>query len=222
MHEVSLFLFAIPDAVFYALCPVFLLHFGGLYLMEMSALFLINSLLLGIGLAMDAFSVSLVDGLNNPRMGLKKSVNIALIFAVFQALMPLTGWLLTHTMLRYFGFLQKVVPVISLLLLLFIGGNMIFGDCSQDESCSAVTLTALLVQGAATSIDALSVGLTIAEYSGFPALLCALIIASVTFCICFIGVQLGKKAGCRFSGRAEILGGLVLIAIGIEIFLTHL
>ena len=74
----------------------------------------------------------------------------------------------------------------------------------------------------ATSVDALSVGFTIAEYGGLSALLCAAIISAVTFCICFVGVLLGKQAGCRFSGRAELLGGLVLIAIGIEIFLTHI
>ena len=191
--------------------------------MEMSALFLINSLFLGVGLAMDAFSVSLVNGLNEPRMGLGKVTRIALVFAGFQALMPLTGWLLTHTMLRYFSCLQKLIPFFSLGLLLYIGTNMIFGSTAQEEDdCRAITLTALLIQGIATSVDALSVGFTIAEYGSLPALLCAFIIAAVTFCICFIGVQLGKRAGCHFTGRAELIGGIVLIAIGIEIFLTHL
>ena len=191
--------------------------------MKMSALFFINSLLLGVGLAMDAFSVSLVNGLNNPRMGLRRSGIIALVFAGFQAAMPLTGWILTHTMVRHFSYLSRIVPYVSLGLLLLIGLHMIFGDCSEDpEKACAMTLGALLLQGIATSVDALSVGFTIAEYTFFPALLCALIIAAVTFCICFIGVQLGRQAGCRFSGRAEIIGGMTLIAIGIEIFLTHI
>lgn len=191
--------------------------------MKMSALFFINSLFLGVGLAMDAFSVSLVNGLNDPGMGIKKAGFIALVFAFFQALMPLTGWLLTHTMVSYFTKLQALVPWISLGLLVFIGGNMLWSCGGEEQGCCGVlTLTALLLQGVATSIDALSVGFTIAEYGGLPAFLCAMIIASVTFCICFTGVLLGRRAGCRFSGRAQVLGGLVLIGIGIEIFLTHL
>ena len=190
--------------------------------MEMSALFFINSLFLGVGLSMDAFSVSLVNGLSNPKMDLKRAANIALVFALFQAFMPLTGWALTHTMVHHFGFLSRIVPFISLGLLVLIGVHMLFGDCSQDEEkACAMTLGALLLQGVATSIDALSVGFTIAEYGALSALLCAGIIAAVTFCICFIGVQLGRQAGCRFSGRAQVLGGMTLIAIGIEIFLTH-
>ena len=191
--------------------------------MEMSALFFINSLLLGVGLSMDAFSVSLINGLNCPAIGLKKASAIALVFAVFQAAMPLTGWGLTHTMMLIFTFLQDVVPLISLGLLIFIGGKMLLGSTpAEQESCSRLTLLTLLLQGIATSLDALSVGFTIADYNFFMALICAAIIAAVTFCICLIGVQLGKRAGCRFSGRAEMLGGIVLIAIGIEIFLTHI
>ena len=191
--------------------------------MELSALFFVNSLFLGVGLSMDAFSVSLVNGLNEPGMDLKRAADIAFVFAGFQALMPLTGWALTHTMLQHFSILQRIIPFISLGLLTFIGGKMVFGTCSQEEqNCGLLTWGALLIQGIATSVDALSVGFAIAEYGGASAFLCALIIAAVTFCICFVGVQLGKRAGCRFSGRAELLGGLVLIAIGIEIFLTHL
>ena len=191
--------------------------------MEVSPFFLLNSLLLGVGLSMDAFSVSLVNGLREPQMGQKKALGIALVFAGFQALMPLAGWVLTRTMLRCFRFLETLVPVISLDLLLLIGGKMLLGaEGPRDEGGSAVTEGALLMQGLATSLDALSVGFAISEHSGFPALLCALLIAAVTFCICFTGVHLGKKAGCRFSDHAEHLGGLVLIAIGIEIFLTHL
>ena len=190
--------------------------------MKLSGLFFINSLLLGVGLAMDAFSVSLVNGLNDPRMNLKKAAGISLVFAVFQALMPVTGWMLTHTMLQYFSRLKACIPYVSLGLLVYIGGTMVWGQKDKEKEDSRVlTLLTLLIQGIATSVDALSVGFTIADYSFFPALLCAFIIASVTFCICFIGVQLGKRAGCRFSGRAEVMGGLLLIAIGIEIFVTH-
>lgn len=191
--------------------------------MEMSALFFINSLFLGFGLSMDAFSVSLVNGLSDPQMGRSKAAGIAMVFALFQAIMPLTGWVLTHTVVHRFGFFSEVIPLISLGLLMLIGLHMLLEDCSQaEEKACAMTLGALMLQGVATSLDALSVGFTIAEYGTLAAVLCAGIIAAVTFCICFAGVQLGRLAGCCFSGRARMLGGLTLIAIGIEIFLTHI
>ncbi|MBR4019750.1 MAG: manganese efflux pump, partial [Firmicutes bacterium] len=108
--------------------------------------------------------------------------------------------------------------------LLFIGGNMlregISGKDDEDDptSVAGVTVGALMVQGVATSIDALSVGFTIADYNLLAALLAALIIAAVTFVICSFGLHIGKKAGNRLGGRAEILGGCILIFIGIEIF----
>lgn len=189
--------------------------------MEWDALFFLNSALLGVGLAMDAFSVSLANGLSEPDMGKKKMFGVAGVFAFFQAVMPLIGWICVHTMLRYFRAFGKWIPWIALILLSFIGGNMLLdGIKNREEETerSKVGAAALLAQGVATSIDALSVGFTIAEYGFVMAVVCALIIAAVTFLICMAGLQIGKKFGTRFSGRAAVLGGVILIMIGLEIF----
>lgn len=228
-----------------------------------------NSLLLGIGLAMDAFSVSIANGLENPGMKKRKAILIASTFAIFQAVMPMIGWVCVHFIAEKFAIFNKIVPYIALILLSFIGGKMIFESVKtlrkknkkSDENCTQTTsestvlentsdniaettsdtvvleennevaidtkheegkklgIIALLVQGIATSIDALSVGFTISEYNYIQAILCALIIAVVTFVICIVGVFIGKKIGNKFTGKAEIIGGIILIAIGLEIFI---
>lgn len=191
--------------------------------MEWSLLFFFNSVLLGVGLAMDAFSVSLANGLNEPQMKKKKMVGIAGIFGLFQALMPMIGWVCVHTIVQYFQSFQKFIPLIALILLLYIGGKMLIegiknkdGEVEKPE----VGMMALLIQAVATSIDALSVGFTISDYDLIMALVCALIIAVVTFIICMAGLVIGKKFGTKISNKAEILGGVILIVIGLEIFLT--
>ena len=163
--------------------------------MQWNILFFFNSVLLGVGLAMDAFSVSLANGLNEPHMSRRRMLGIAGVFAAFQALMPMTGWICVHTIVQYFRAFEKLIPWIAL---------------------------ALLVQGVATSIDALSVGFTIAEYDWLMALVCSLIIAAVTLCICLGGLVLGRKFGMRLAGRAQILGGAILIFIGLEIFISSM
>ncbi len=191
--------------------------------MKLDFVFLFNGILLGIGLAMDAFSVSLANGLNEPRMKLKKSVGIALVFGVFQGIMPFFGWLCVNTVASHFKAFQKLVPFIALFLLLFIGGKMILeGIHCKEEYCKSEPLGffAVIVQGVATSIDALSVGFTIEKYSVAQAALTALIIAFITFLLCFLGVYVGKNAGERLFGKAGILGGAILVFIGIEIFIT--
>lgn len=187
--------------------------------------FTLESLALGVGLAMDAFSVSVANGLNEPRMRTRKASLIAGMFAFFQALMPLIGWVLVHTIVQKFKAFEKFIPWIALALLCYIGGKMLIEGikCRGDEQAcplKRLTFTTLVVQGIATSIDALSVGFTIAEYDILPALLCALIIATVTFAICFAGVYIGGKVGAKFSDKASIFGGAILIIIGIEIFIT--
>lgn len=191
--------------------------------MEWNLLFFFNSVLLGVGLAMDAFSVSLANGLNEPAMKRDRMCGIAGVFAFFQALMPMTGWICVHTVLRYFEAFERFIPWIALILLGFIGGNMLregIRGGEKAEEVSGVGRGALLLQGVATSIDALSVGFTIAEYGFFMAAVCALIIAAVTFVICFAGLSIGKKFGTKFAGKATILGGVILIVIGLEIFFT--
>lgn len=188
--------------------------------MEFSLIFFINSILLGVGLAMDAFSVSLANGLNDTKMKYAKMCQIAGVFAGFQALMPMIGWVCVHTVVSYFNAFGKIVPWIAIILLSYIGIKMILEGKSNDEEdqTEKLTLSVLMLQGIATSIDALSVGFTIAEYDLIMALICALIIATVTFVICMLGLNLGKKFGTKLAGKANILGGVILIIIGIEIF----
>ncbi len=190
----------------------------------MDFIFFFNSILLGIGLAMDAFSVSLANGLNEPSMKNRKTLLCAGVFAVFQGIMPLIGWVFVHTFLEYFSTFEKFIPWIALFLLSFIGGKMLLDGikCNDEGVCTlkSITLGALIVQGIATSIDALSVGFTIAEYDFLSAIVSVSLIALVTFIICYAGVFLGKKFGTKLSNKAGILGGAILILIGIEIFIT--
>ncbi len=191
--------------------------------MELNVLFFVNSAMLSVGLAMDAFSVSLANGLNEPNMKKRRMTGIAGIFAIFQTLMPLIGWICVHTILQYFKVFEQFIPWIALLLLAYIGGNMIKdGIQNKDEEIekTEVSFKGLIVQGIATSIDALSVGFTIAEYGFLMALICILIIGVLTFFICFAGLSLGKKFGTVFSNKATIAGGVILIIIGLEIFIT--
>ena len=195
--------------------------------MEWSLGFLIQSVLLGVGLAMDAFSVSLANGLNEPKMKAKRMCLIAGVFAFYQALMPLTGWFCVHNLVKFFTVFEKFIPWIALILLAFIGGKMVLEGIRNkeeeaEESESGLGFKLLMVQGIATSIDALSVGFTISEYGFIMALVSALIIVAVTFVICMAGVIIGKKFGTKLANKASVLGGVILIVIGLEIFITGL
>lgn len=191
--------------------------------MKLDFLFFLNAVLFGIGLAMDAFSVSLANGLNEHHMKKSKMCAIAGVFGVFQFIMPLVGWICIHTVATVFTSFQKFIPWIALILLGYIGGKMLYEGIKNKEeqgSASALGFGALLVQGIATSIDALSVGFTISSYSILSALIETFIIGAVTFVICILGLVIGKKFGTRFAGKASMLGGCILIGIGLEIFIT--
>ncbi|MBQ3075527.1 MAG: manganese efflux pump [Clostridia bacterium] len=186
---------------------------------------LILSLGEGFGLAMDAFSVSLADGLAEPKMKMRRASMIAMIFALFQGFMPLAGWFVVHSFVELFAIFQPFIPYVALGLLAFIGGKMLWEGlhpCEEGDLCciekKRIGLSALLVQGVATSIDALSVGFTISEYNVGEAVLSAAIIAAITFVICLGGVLIGKRFGTKLSNKASVLGGAVLIGIGIMIF----
>ncbi len=191
-----------------------------------------NSLILGCGLAMDAFSVSLANGLDDPCMRRRKMYGVATIFGLFQGVMPFIGWVFVHTLAEIFTVFQKFIPWIALALLSFIGGKMLFEGVSEMREKSAETKVActpkqlsfgaLIVQGIATSIDALSVGFTISEYNVIEAFFSALIIAAVTFAICLVGVIIGRRFGTALAGKSAVFGGVILIAIGLEIFITSL
>ena len=194
--------------------------------MNLGFTFFFTSIALGVGLAMDAFSVSLANGLSEPCMKPRKMCGVAGLFAFFQALIPQIGWGCIHTIAHYFAWFEKLIPWIALALLGFIGGKMLYEGittkCGEDDEdcCKHIGFAALIVQGIATSIDALSVGFTIADYGLGEALLCALLIAAVTFVICLGGILIGRKVGTCMAGKAGILGGAILIFIGLEIFIT--
>lgn len=195
--------------------------------------FILTSILLGVGLTMDAFSVSIANGLKEPNMKKGKMFLIALTYALFQIAMPLIGWVCVHTIVTKFEKFEYAIPWIALVLLLYIGLKMvienILSNRKKDElteeekkavEIKKLTFGALMIQGVATSIDALSVGFTIADYKFIMALISCLIIGTVTLGFCLFGLFFGKKLGGKFSKRAELIGGIILIAIGIEIFVS--
>ena len=204
-----------------------MLFYGRISNIPMSFRFILNSVLLGVGLAMDAFSVSLANGLNDPHMPRSRLCLIAGVYAVFQFSMPMIGWFFVRTAAERFTAFQKFIPWIAFLLLLYIGGSMLLEGLHKNDSDAAsgvkkLTIGALLMQGVATSIDALSVGFTIESYGVAAAFSAALIIAVVTFIICVCGLVLGRAVGMRYARHASILGGVILIGIGLEIMIEHL
>ena len=190
--------------------------------MDWRLLFL-NSIFLGFGLALDAFSVSVADAMANPKMKKGKKTSIALTFAIFQTLMPLLGWICVKTITDRFIFFQKAIPYIAILLLSYLGIKMIIesrkGEEETTESCESLTFITLIIQGIATSIDALSVGFAISDYSYYEALISTFIIGVTTFIMCIFGLELGRKVGKAFSDKATLFGGCILIVIGLEIFI---
>ena len=178
----------------------------------------------GVSLAMDAFSVSLANGLSEQGMKIGKMLGIAAVFAFFQGLMPLIGWVCVHTIIEQFKAFESYIPWIALVLLSFIGGKMLIEGIRNKEECklSKVSFAALILQGIATSIDALTVGFDIGKYDIGKALVAVAIISAITFAICFCGIIIGKKFGTKLSCKAAIFGGVILILIGIEIFVMGL
>jgi putative Mn2+ efflux pump MntP len=182
---------------------------------------------------MDAFSVSVAAGLGDPSMKHSRMFTIAGTFCFFQIAMPLIGWICVRTVAEKFALFQKAIPWIALILLCFIGGKMILeeiarasipADAAASEAMEEERMAAslggaeLIAQGIATSIDALSVGFTIADYSLPYALVSAAVIGAVTFAVCLAGLIIGKTVGKKLAGKASAVGGIILIAIGIEIF----
>ena len=207
--------------------------------MDWNFIFFANSVLLGAGLAMDAFFVSIVNALSEPDMKRTKRCLVAGVYAFFQFAMPMIGWLCVHSIAEKFTAFQKFIPWIALILLLYIGAKMIVESLrGQSEECkacekkscqncearktSSLAFGLLLLQGIATSIDALSVGFATAQYNALMALVSSLIIALVTFAICMAGLLIGRAAGKRLSDCAQIFGGAILIFIGLEIFIRGL
>ncbi len=176
---------------------------------------------------MDAFAVSVTNGAVCQKNNLKFAAKLALSFGFFQALMPTIGWLAGKAAEN---FISSVDHWIALILLGFIGTQMLieaFKNEKEEETCQLdVPLKTLIALSIATSIDALATGIILPSAVGastVPLMLAAVgIIGLVTFIICIAGVYLGKKFGDLLSKKAEILGGFVLIAIGLKIFIEHM
>lgn len=185
--------------------------------------FLITNILLGFGLAMDAFSVSVANGLREPDMTLNRRIFMAGVYAFFQILMPVAGWVLVSSAVALFNGLRQFIPFISLILLLFIGIRMIREGMGWEAGTAgvkpSVSVRELLIQGIATSIDALSVGFAFALYDALYVLPAAFIIGVVTFIVCLTGLEIGRAVGIRFTGGSGIAGGIILILVGISIFI---
>lgn len=197
----------------------------------MNVVFVLNSILLGAGLAMDAFSVSIANGLNEPHMPRSKMYRVAGTYAGYQFAMPMIGWFCVHAVAEQFEAFRKFIPWIALLLLALIGGKMLAegirsvrsgksaeAEEAQGKQEACLGFGTLMVQGIATSIDALSVGFTISDYGTMMAAVCSFLIAVTTFVLCMAGLKFGKKFGERLADKATLFGGLLLIAIGVEIF----
>ena len=176
--------------------------------------------LIGVGLSMDAFAVSVCKGLNMKTLNRKHALVIGLFFGGFQGIMPLLGWLLGKQFERY---ITAFDHWIAFVLLAVIGANMIKESFSKEEECpdSSFGFKTMLTLAVATSIDALAVGVTFAflDVSIVPAVL---LIGVTTFVCSAVGVKIGNVFGNRFQSKAEFLGGLVLIAIGLKILIEHL
>lgn len=199
--------------------------------MDLGFLFFFEAAMLGVGLAMDAFSVSLANGLNEPAMPKYKMLGVAGVFGLLQAVMPFLGWLCVSTLANTFEFIEVLIPWLALGVLGFIGSKMLIDslhpDCDDERAARGecmmtkpLAFGALIIQGIATSIDALSAGFTMSEYNVLEALIAVSVIALVTFPICLGGILIGRKFGARLSNKAGILGGSILILIGLEIFIT--
>ena len=191
---------------------------------------IITSLLLGVGLAMDACAVSMANGLKEPTMKVRKVLLVAFFFGLFQGLMPLIGYIVGSSFLTK---IEWIIPWLALVLLGFIGGKMMFEAIrdirhpelkkSDDESKNYTHLTigVLFVQAVATSIDAFAVGVNMACYESagtlaMPVWLACIVIACITFLVCTIAVLVGKKTGDVFSDKATLAGGIILVIIAIK------
>jgi len=177
-------------------------------------------LLISIGLAMDAFAVSICKGLSMKTMSWKKAIVVGLYFGIFQALMPVLGFFLGAT---FESLVTQIDHWIAFALLSFIGINMLkeaFGNNEENQNDS-IDFKTMAILAIATSIDALAVGITFA-FLKVNMLLAGFMIGIVTFAICVIGVKIGNKFGDKYERKAETVGGLILIFMGIKILFEHL
>ncbi len=186
-----------------------------------------TGLLLGLGLTADAAAVSMANGLEEPNMKRSKHILIAFMYGLFQGLMPLIGYLFGSTIYNNVPQIKQynIIPIVALVILGFLGTKMVIdgikdGNSEESNEIRKITFKLIFIQSIATSIDALSTGLTFANYNVFEALMVTFLISLVTFITCIISVIIGKKFGTKLGNKALIVGGIILIIIGLEIFIT--
>ena len=181
---------------------------------------LIELFLIAVGLSMDAFAVSVCKGLAMPKCTFKKAAIVGLWFGGFQALMPAIGYILGA---QFQEAIASIDHWIAFVLLALIGGNMIHEalDNDEEEADASLDVKAMFLLAVATSIDALAIGITFAflKVNIIPAVC---FIGIVTFIISFAGVKIGNIFGARYKNKAEIVGGVILILLGLKILLEHL
>ncbi len=184
--------------------------------------FIISSILFGLGLAVDAFLISLAGGVNEPNAKRGKILASALVFALFQLAAPLIGRLCVRTVAERFLFFKECLSGIALAVLLFLGIKMLVEGLRQnnkDEEKPKSGIGALLLRAAVSSVDALSMGFTIAEYSLWTAVAGAGIIAAITFIAYTAGFFIGRKFGTRLADKAMVIGGILFIVMALEVFI---
>ena len=193
-----------------------------------------TGLMLGLGLTMDAAAVSMANGLEEPNMKKGKMIFIAFMYGLFQALMPLIGYFFGNALYTHVPQIEKyhLIPIAALVILAFLGIKMIIDGIKEiknkesDEDilkdAKGLTFKVIFIQTIATSIDALSTGLTFSDYNAKEALIVCSLIALVTFIVCIISLIIGKKFGAKLGKIALIIGGVILTGIGLEIFITGL
>ncbi len=183
----------------------------------------IELVIIAISLAMDAFAVSICKGLNMVKINYRHGLILALFFGVFQALMPLLGWVLGTQLADY---ISSIDHWIAFFLLAFIGGKMIADTYKNEQEDNTyidkLDMRELVLLSVATSIDALAVGITFALLPETNIVLSIILIGVITFAISFVGVIIGNKFGNKFEKTAQFAGGFVLILIGLKILFEHL
>lgn len=179
---------------------------------------------------MDAFSVSVADGLTLKNTKRSRKILIAFSYGLFQAFMPMLGWVIVISSKTLFSKISRFIPWAALLILAFLGIKMIVEGFKKEKGEEEETskfkdnfsMSVLLIQSVATSIDALSAGLANADLDLIHSMVSSAIIGIVTFILCVIGVEAGRKIGSKVSGISTVIGGAILVCIGIKIFLSSM
>ena len=188
--------------------------------------FIINSILLGFGLAMDAFTVTIANTISVTNLKKSKIYFMSIMFGFFQFIMPVIGYVIVRYISIKISYISNIIHIIAFILLLIIGIKMIYESISNKidsdiESTSDISIITIIIQAIATSIDAMSTGFAFAKYNIEQVLVASFIIAIVTFILCIVGAAIGKKFGLLLARKAKIYGGIILILIGLKILFKN-